>query len=27
VWQVLRGDAKLVHYRDSVEEREALCGA
>ena len=25
VWTVLRGDATLVKYRSSVEEREALC--
>jgi glycogen debranching enzyme len=25
VWEVLRGDAKLVHHRSTVEAREALC--
>jgi glycogen debranching enzyme len=25
VWEVLRGDAKLVHRRSTVEAREALC--
>ncbi|HQT77964.1 MAG TPA: glycogen debranching N-terminal domain-containing protein [Rhodopila sp.] len=26
VWNILRGDAKVVQYRSAVEAREALCG-